>query len=154
MNYSKWIVLCLSVLFFLPTQASAGWLGRIGRKLNLSDGQLSQIRTIVYQSRRSQIALKAQLQLSRLDLRQLLEQHKPNEAKVIAAIDKAGANELALKKSRILMMVRIKAILTPQQAAKWNQIRNRRQMRRRKMRKRMRRMMRQRRRRMRRQRMK
>lgn len=104
--------------FFLCSVASAGMVERWSRVLNLSTAQQTQIKKIVYQSRRKQITLKANLQLARLDMHQLLSQHKPDEAKVVAAVEKTAGFELAMKKSRILMWVRVKAVLTAKQAAK------------------------------------
>ena len=129
MNKTKWMLaslLTLAILLALPFQASAGWMDRVARKIGLSPAQQSQIKTIIYNARRNQITTKAKLQLARLDLRQLLDQHKPSETKVLAAVDKVGAIELQMKKSRILMMLRVKAVLTPQQAAKWQELKRRR----------------------------
>lgn len=122
-----------------PVSASANWMMKMANRLNLTAAQQSSIKNIVYKQRRSQITLKANLQLARLDLRQLLDQHKPDETKVIAAVDKAGSYELQLKKSRILMMVRIKSVLTAKQAKQWSEFQRQRRARRRKWRKRRRR---------------
>jgi Spy/CpxP family protein refolding chaperone len=142
-KHTGWLWMAMVALIaslFVPMQASANRMRRMARQLNLTAAQQQSIKTIVYQSRRSMITLKAQLQLARLDLSQLLDQHKPDQKAVVTALDKVGALELQMKKKRILMMLKIKALLTPQQATKWRQIQTRRRARRRRMRRRWRKM--------------
>ena len=103
-----------------------GGFSRVAEMLNLTPQQREAIRKIRYDSKREMIRARAELQLARLDLRQLTEKHRPNLAKVSAAIDKVGALELKLKKSRILMMLKMKALLTPEQAAKAAELRRQR----------------------------
>ena len=114
------ILASLLAMILIPQTGYAYNINRWSRLLDLSPVQQAKIKTIVYQARRERIRVRANLQLARLDLRQLLEQHKPNKSTVIASIDKLGKFELLIKKSRILMMLKIKAVLTPKQAAKAN----------------------------------
>lgn len=136
------LVLGLVGIFAIPQQSQANRLRRMKRFLKLSEAQVTKIRNIMYSARRTQIQTKAKLQLARLDLHQLVSQHRPNLKAVSTALDKVGAIELTLKKSRVMMMLRIKATLSSQQAEKLEKFNNRRKMRRRRMRRRFRRWMR------------
>ena len=111
----------MSVIFIIPNIAEARWLNRMEKRLNLTAQQTQQIKKLMYNSKRYKITLRAKLQLARLDVRQLLEQHRPNIANVSKAIDKVGAIQLALHKHRILNMLKIKALLSPEQAKKLDQ---------------------------------
>ena len=111
------MALCLGLVLLLPQQASAQrWLLRVADKLNLTEAQQTKIKTLVYNMQRDNIRAKAALQLARLDLKQLLDQHRPDLKKVKAAAEKVGKLEVQRKTSRILMFVKIKAVLTAQQA--------------------------------------
>jgi Spy/CpxP family protein refolding chaperone len=103
---------------------------------------MQQIRNIRFQTKRQHIQLKARIQLARLELRQLLNQQKPDATLVSQAIDKAGKLHLQLKKQRILARLKMQAVLTTKQFEVWKQIRARRHARRRRWKKmrRMRRM--------------
>lgn len=103
-----------------------GGFARLAEMLNLTPQQRESIRKIRYESQREMIRARAELQLARLDLRQLTEQHRPDMKKVSAAIDKVGGLEMKLKKSRIMMMLKMKAVLTPEQAAKAAELRRQR----------------------------
>ncbi|GEM_PF-4238229 len=105
-----------------------GGLGftRLAEMLNLSPQQRDVINKLRYDNQRAVIRLRAELQLARLDLRQLTEQHRPDLKQVEALIDKVGRLEIQLKKSRILMMLKMKAVLTPEQAAKVAELRKQR----------------------------
>ncbi len=128
--------------FVMPQPSQANRLRQMKRMLKLSDAQVSKIRNIMYTSRRSQIQRKAQLQLARLDLHQLVSKHRPDLKAVSTALDKVGKIELELKKSRVMMMLKMKAVLTRQQAEQLEQFNSRRKARRRRMRQRFRRWMR------------
>lgn len=126
----------LAGIFMIPNVAEANRLRRMTRLLNLSPQQQETIKNIIFKARRSQISLRANLQLLRLDLNQLIRKHRPNLSKVSALLDKLGAAELNMKKSRIMMMLKIKLALNKNQAEKLTRInerRRRRRMHRRKM---------------------
>lgn len=102
----------------------------MAKLLNLSSQQVEQIKKITYESRRQQITIQAQLQLARLDLSQLVSQHRPDLKAVDAALDKVGQLELSMKKNRVMMMLRMKALLSKEQADKLQEFNSHRQMRR------------------------
>ena len=130
-RYFAIIALLLAGFIVVPAAAHANKLRRMVRFLKLSPQQESQVKAILYKARRAQISMKAQLQLAKLDMHQLVSQHRPNLKAVSAAIDKVGKMEIAMKKSRIMMMLRVKATLTKQQAEKLGRFNQRRRMRRR-----------------------
>jgi Spy/CpxP family protein refolding chaperone len=116
------IALFLMTWMFAPN-VEAFDIHRWSRKLKLTEQQENQIKAIILKQRREQIQLRAQLQLARIDMRELLDQHRPDVGKVLQAVENVGKFELALKKSRILMVVQIKAIFTPEQNAQANKMR-------------------------------
>lgn len=129
----------LMAIVAMPQPAHANRIRRMAKFLNLSDAQVAKIKSITYAARRTQIGIRAKLQLARLDLQQLLSQHRPDLKTVSAAIDKVGGFQLSLRKSRVMMMLKIKALLSKQQAEKMQAFNRRRKLRRRRLRKRFRR---------------
>lgn len=126
-------MLVMTTWIAMPTvvQAQGGQrIERMAKFLNLSPQQVTQIKSIMYESRRQQITTQAQLQLARLDLSQLVNQHRPDLKAVSAALDKVGQIELTLKKSRVMMMLRMKALLSKEQADKLQEFNARRAQRR------------------------
>ncbi len=103
-----------------------GGFTRLAQMLNLTQAQRETINKLRYENQRVVIRLRAELQLARLDLRQMTQKHRPDLKQVEALIDKVGRLEVQLKKSRILMMLKMKAVLTPEQAAKAAELRKQR----------------------------
>lgn len=132
-------VYLLAALFLMAAPASVMAKNKWAQKLGLSAAQQEQIKQIRYHSMRQVIQLKAKLQLARLDLSQLLSQHKPDQTALEAAIDKAGKLRLSMKKLRILQRIKMQAVLSASQFSQWKQMkakrrRNRRMRRMRRMR--------------------
>lgn len=99
---------------------------RLAHELSLTDAQKEQMQRIRLEQQRQVIKLRAELQLARLDLGQLLREARPDQAKVIAQVEKLGKIEIELKKVNILSMVKMKSVLTPEQAKKFQELRERR----------------------------
>lgn len=84
-------------------------------RLGLDQETLSTIRTIVDASRAQRKTLFAALQQAHAQMRVLLSQEMPHEAAVMQQADTIGALELAARKQRLQVMLRIRALLTPAQ---------------------------------------
>jgi Spy/CpxP family protein refolding chaperone len=95
---------------------------RLAERLKLNPEQRKKIDVLRYDLKRKMIRLKAEAELARLDLKQITNQHRPDLAKVTVAVEKLGKLELEIKKSRILMYVQMKSLLSVEQARELKQI--------------------------------
>ena len=84
-------------------------------RLGLDQETLAAIRTIVEASRAHGETLRTELQQAYVQMRALLSQEVPDEAAVMRQADAIGALELAARKQRLQVMLRIRALLTPAQ---------------------------------------
>jgi Spy/CpxP family protein refolding chaperone len=84
-------------------------------RLGLDREILTAIRAIVEASRAPGETLRAELRQAQAQMRVLLSQEVPNEAEVMQQADAIGALELAVRKQRLQVMLRIRALLTPAQ---------------------------------------
>jgi Spy/CpxP family protein refolding chaperone len=92
-----------------------GGRGDMMARLNLTDRQKEQIKTIREQQQRRMIPLNARLQEANLDLRQLLQADRPNQARIDAAIDQVAGLRADAHKARVASMLEIKGLLTDAQ---------------------------------------
>ena len=74
-----------------------------------------QIVTLAEAERDNVEALQQQLEDARADLHDLLEAEEPVRAEVMAAIDHLGSVETELHKTRVGVLLEIRALLTPEQ---------------------------------------
>jgi periplasmic protein CpxP/Spy len=84
-------------------------------RLSLDQETQAAIRTIVEASRAQGETLRAELRQAYTQMRTLLSQEVPNEAAVMQQANAIGALELAARKQRLQVMLRIRALLTPAQ---------------------------------------
>ena len=84
-------------------------------RLGLDQETLGTIRTIVDASRAQEETLRAELRQAQAQMRTLLSQEVPNTAAVMQQADTIGSLELASRKQRLQVMLRIRALLTPAQ---------------------------------------
>lgn len=76
-----------------------------------TDAQLAQVREKMYEARKQMIALRADQELARLEIRRLMEQDKVDREAVMKAIDKAGAVEVSLHKLRVQQQLDLRDIV-------------------------------------------
>jgi Spy/CpxP family protein refolding chaperone len=91
------------------------FIAQYAERLGLDQETLGTIRTIVDASRAQGETLRADLRQAYAQMRALLSQEGPNEAAVMQQADAIGALELAARKQRLQVMLRIRALLTPAQ---------------------------------------
>jgi Spy/CpxP family protein refolding chaperone len=91
------------------------FIAEYAERLGLDKETLGTIRTIVDASRAQGETLRADLRQAYAQMRALLSQEGPNEAAVMQQADAIGALELAARKQRLQVMLRIRALLTPAQ---------------------------------------
>ncbi len=91
-------------------------LAVVAKKVGLSAVQVKKIKKLSYGTRRRAIKLHSQLAMARLNLREAMEADKvPAETKVIGLVERLGKLETQLKKNHVLMLLRLRKIVTPAQ---------------------------------------
>jgi Spy/CpxP family protein refolding chaperone len=126
-----------------PGHAPPALKRKFMKKLGLDTKQIKKIEDLTYRADREKLDIRHEIQKNHLDLEQLMSAEKPNEAAIFSKLEKISALELKLKKNRIGLMLKVKAILTPQQWEKLQDFQAARQAKRRerRMRRRMRKQM-------------
>ena len=92
---------------------------RMIERLNLTSEQTESLKSLRFETQKRQIKLRADMALSRTELRQLLSADSPDEAAVMAAIEKAGQAKIALEKTHVEQMLRTRAVIGTE---KWQQV--------------------------------
>ena len=92
--------------------------GDMMAQLDLSDRQKEQIRGIRQAQERRMIPLHADLKTAGLDLRELMQAERPNQARIDAAIDKLADLRADAHKERVKSMLAIRDVLTDEQRKK------------------------------------
>ncbi len=115
------IRLCLLSLLsgVLFAQAPPGffnwWDSPIANDLNLSEDQKKQIRSIVQEHRDRLIDQRAALQKAEAQFADLFAEESPNPARADQVIEQLAAARTDLTRTMSRMMLRLRAVLTPQQ---------------------------------------
>jgi Spy/CpxP family protein refolding chaperone len=91
-------------------------------ELKLKDAQTKQIKDLIEASRKEHVKLRADIELTEIDLRSELDESEPDEKKVEGYIDSLGALETKMRKSRIMMWLKIRKLLTKEQRAKLEEL--------------------------------
>jgi Spy/CpxP family protein refolding chaperone len=92
-------------------------------ELGIDQATLGKIRAIVDASRTEGRALRDQVRTERRTMRALLDEATPDEASVMAQADVVGDAMTALKKHHLATMLKIRALLTPEQRAELDKMR-------------------------------
>lgn len=90
-------------------------IARHAAELGISDASLAQIRTLAEQHRAETRVMLAELHTQKLALREKLDADPPDERDVIALARTIGTLETDLSVARLTSMMRIHALLTPEQ---------------------------------------
>lgn len=88
---------------------------KIAEKLKLTDEQRKAMDQILLDHREKLIDLRAALEKAELPMESLLRVDQPNEAKVLAQIDKVAQARAELEKANARFLLAIRAKLTPEQ---------------------------------------
>jgi Spy/CpxP family protein refolding chaperone len=100
-----------------PDRSPARFFEEHADELGIDQATLAQIRAIVDASRDEGRTLLDQVRAERRTMRDLLDQANPDEAAVMAQADVVGDAMTALHKHRLATMLKIRALLTPEQRA-------------------------------------
>ena len=99
---------------------------RMANKLNLTDGQSTQIKAIMEQSKQQMSDQYDKMQENRQQLRALMQQSPFNEAEVRKVADAQGDLKADMIVLRAQQHAKINTILTDEQRTQWEQMRGKR----------------------------
>ena len=90
--------------------------------LDLSDAQKEKMRDLHERAARTQIQVRADMQIARMDMRKLMRADKPDQAAINAQIDKMAQMRANMQKTRMATMLEARAQLTPAQLKKFQEL--------------------------------
>jgi Spy/CpxP family protein refolding chaperone len=93
----------------------------IAEKIGLSDQQKQQLEKISQDSRLKMIDLRADLEKQEVILGPMLQTYHPDEAQVLAQVEKVSQARAALEKARVQTMLASRSVLTEEQ---WNKLKD------------------------------
>ena len=119
----------LFALILLPAMATAkpgggpGLLNpkrieRIADRLGVSEDVAKQMKSMVFEAKRARIDLRAGIDKNRVDLQELIHADAPDETAIMAKIDVIGQLQIKVRKLRVGTMLKVRALLTPEQRKK------------------------------------
>ena len=94
----------------------------VRQQVGITDEQAAAIRTKVADFRKTKIRQRADLQVKRIDLRQLLAADKPDRAAINAKLQEISTSQLALEKSSVDFRLDMRDAITPAQREKIRQL--------------------------------
>jgi Spy/CpxP family protein refolding chaperone len=92
-----------------------GGHGAMMEKLNLSDRQKEQMKSLHEDQQRRMIPIHAGLQEARLDLQKLMRADAPSRSQIDATIDRMAKLRADAQKARVATMLEAHTVLTPEQ---------------------------------------
>ena len=109
----------------MPRGAERGWWKdpELVQKLHLSDDQVQKLNKIAHDSQIHEIDLRADLEKQDAVLRFQMETDAPDEAQVLAQIDKVTQARAKLEKSHVEMLLATRRVLTTDQAQRLRDLR-------------------------------
>ena len=102
-----------------------GWVGnpRLYEELGLTDEQTEKLRSLRVEARKAAVRNRADLQVQRIELGELLRADSPSKAQVDRKVQEITKVQGAAFAARINTMLSTKAVLTPEQRAKARELR-------------------------------
>ena len=102
-----------------------GWYGspRLHEELELTDEQTEKLRQMRVEARKAAVRNRADLQVQRIELGELLRADSPSKAQVDRKVQQITKLQGAAFAARINTMLSAKAVLTPEQRAKARELR-------------------------------
>ncbi|MFZ0746921.1 MAG: Spy/CpxP family protein refolding chaperone [Terracidiphilus sp.] len=97
---------------------------RIVERLKLTDEQRKEFDNILLQHRETLVDLRANVEKAELEMEPLVRDDQPNEAKILAQIDKVAQARAELEKANARYLLALRSKLTPEQ---WKQVQDFRQ---------------------------
>ena len=103
-------------------QAGGRRLERLAKELDLTGAQRTKIREAGERQMRRGIQERADLEIARLDLRQLVRADKPDQTAIDAQVDRIAGMRAQLQKERLATMLDMRSMLTDAQRAKLREL--------------------------------
>ena len=88
---------------------------KIAERLKLTDDQRKAFDGILLEHRKKLIDLRANVEKAELEMEPLMREDQPNEARILAQIDKVAQARAELEKANARFLLAIRAKLTPEQ---------------------------------------
>jgi Spy/CpxP family protein refolding chaperone len=88
---------------------------RLARQLELSDEQQTQVRPLLLDYAKEAIRTRADIAMTRLEIRQLLQADQPDLSNVKDMLQNSASKEAQLRFARITTLQDIRKLLTPEQ---------------------------------------
>lgn len=101
---------------------------RIHTELGLSADQVSRLHKISIDAEKASIQNRADMQLQRLELRELMRADSPDESAIMAKMDQVNALQGKMEKARVQTMLSARGVLTADQLKKLKEMREHRGM--------------------------
>ena len=86
-------------------------------KLDLDDATRASVRALIDARRERTRDARKELKTAHTQMHGLLQADQPDEAEVLAQVERIGALRTALHKQRMQTMLRVRALLSPEQRA-------------------------------------
>ncbi len=100
-----------------------GGIERLADKLELTEQQVSALKEDRLKREKEAIRLRADLQLARLELRQLMDDAKPDQNKVKQQVEKMGNLRTTMMLTRVQGQLKMKEVLSAEQLDKMKTLR-------------------------------
>ena len=91
---------------------------KVADKIGLNDTQLEKIKELTYNTKETLITIKADLAKAQLKLHKILDNNKSTESQIANAVDEVSKHKNIIHKKKVIMMFKIKNILTKEQLTK------------------------------------
>lgn len=98
-------------------QRKGAWLQRLTDELDLDDDTRASVRAVIEAGRERTGDARKELKAARVQMHGLLQADQPDEAEVLAQVERIGTLRTALHKQRMQTMLRVHALLSPEQRA-------------------------------------
>jgi Spy/CpxP family protein refolding chaperone len=121
----KLLLTAITFTFALTAAAGAqpGKMMMHADKLGLSEEQAGQIEKLAFQHQKEMIRLRADLQLARLELREIMVQNKLDEKAALSKQERISGIKAGIGRARLEHKIATRKVLNEEQLAKWNQMR-------------------------------
>ena len=121
----RWMVLPIcAVLFWAPLaqgMGPRGMLQQVMLKVGMSETQRAEAKKLHYAAERKVIEIRYQQEQAQLELEQALDAPKPDRARIFALIERVEDLEVQVHKNRLGLLLDIRALMTPEQ---WRKLEN------------------------------
>jgi Spy/CpxP family protein refolding chaperone len=117
------IAMSFSLVLAAVAVANPGRMIAMADKLSLTDQQVEQLRNLKIQYQKEMIRLRADLQLARLELKEVMMKARLDEKAALAMQDRISNIKSSIDRKRLEHMIAARKILTEEQQAKWKKMR-------------------------------